>query len=86
MKINPISNLNFIQNTQKGKAAEPKEENQVSKDKIEISSEAKIKHQEKMESEKLEAIQNKIANKFYDSDEVIGKVAEGLLKDIKASE
>jgi anti-sigma28 factor (negative regulator of flagellin synthesis) len=53
------------------------------KDKLEISNEAKLLQTNSAESKKLELIREKIANKFYDSDEVLGKVADKILEDIK---
>ncbi|PJA96756.1 MAG: hypothetical protein CO129_04770 [Ignavibacteriales bacterium CG_4_9_14_3_um_filter_34_10] len=78
MKINPVNNKlyytnNFdrVKNTDKNKPA----------DKIEISQEAKILQKESLKN--LEQIKQKIDSGFYNSEEVLNKVADEILKDIK---
>ena len=50
-------------------------------DKLEISSEAKVMN-EKAEASKLDVIKQKVAQKFYNSDEVLSKVADKILNEI----
>lgn len=82
MEIKPLSNNSFfnkdVVQTKKGKDVE---ENIKPKDRLELSSEAKQIKDDQLDLKKLDAIKQKIANKFYDSDEVIGKVADAILKE-----
>jgi negative regulator of flagellin synthesis FlgM len=84
MDIKGINNqYQYISNVKKNKAG--KSESESAKDKLEISGEAKVlSNSQKEEAKKLEEITEKINSKFYDSDEVIEKVADKLLKDIKS--
>ncbi len=50
-------------------------------DKLEISNEAKVMN-EKVEASKLDVIKQKVAQKYYDSDEVLNKVADKILNEI----
>jgi negative regulator of flagellin synthesis FlgM len=52
------------------------------KDKIEISSEARDLAKLELSTERLEELRTKLANGFYNSPEVLDKVAEKLSKDI----
>lgn len=52
-------------------------------DKLELSAAAKKIQKNSAETNKLEEIKEKIANKFYDNDDVINHVANAILKDIK---
>jgi len=52
------------------------------KDRIEISSEARDLAKLDLSSERLEEIRSKISGGFYDTDEVLAKVAEKISKDI----
>jgi hypothetical protein len=53
------------------------------KDKVEISEMAKQMQTEKIEIKNENLIRERIANKFYDSDEVINHVAGAILKEIE---
>jgi anti-sigma28 factor (negative regulator of flagellin synthesis) len=80
MKVNGISNTKVFINEQ---VAQKKSQNNSAieiKDKIEISKAAKERFQEVSKS-KIERIKANIANKVYDSDEVLNKVAENILKE-----
>ncbi|MBZ0198623.1 MAG: hypothetical protein K8H86_02060 [Ignavibacteriaceae bacterium] len=77
LSTNPYLNKDVVQ-TKKGKDVE---ENMKPKDRLELSSEAKQIKDDQLDLKKLDAIKQKIANKFYDSDEVIGKVADAILKE-----
>lgn len=52
------------------------------KDSLEISKEAKELHQKSEQINDLAAIREKIKTGFYNSDEVLNKVAERILKDL----
>jgi negative regulator of flagellin synthesis FlgM len=78
MKINPVNNnLYYTNNYNKVKNAEEK----LPADKIEISQEAKILQKESLKN--LEQIRQKINSGFYNSDEVLNKVADEIMKEIK---
>lgn len=53
------------------------------RDKIEISQEAKLLHSQKVDGKDLQKIKEKIASGYYNSDEVLSKVSELILKDIQ---
>lgn len=77
MKINPVNNkLFYTNNFTKTKSVEEKK----GIDKIEISSEAKILQKESLKN--LEQIKQKVSSGFYNSNEVISKVADEILKEI----
>lgn len=59
-----------------------KQSDDKGKDKIEISNEAKVLQTQLERTKDLSEIKKKIESKFYDSDEVINKVAEKILKEI----
>lgn len=62
-----------------------KSEIRSGRDKLEISDKAKVLNDAQIEeTKKIDAIKEKIESGFYDSKEVIEKVAENILKDIKA--
>ncbi|GAB4129166.1 MAG: hypothetical protein Fur0015_03010 [Ignavibacteriales bacterium] len=78
MKINPVNNkLFYTNNFNRVKSSDEKKP----VDKIEISSEAKIMQKESLKN--LEQIKQKIASGFYNSEEVLNKVADEILKEIK---
>lgn len=54
------------------------------KDSLEISKEAKELHQKSEQVNDLSAIREKIKSGFYNSDEVLNKVAERLLKELNS--
>ncbi len=78
MKIKGIGpSLNIpgaVKNTVNSKSSEKT-------DKVEISSEAK--KLKELSAQKLEKVQQKINSGFYNSDEVLKKVADAVLKDLK---
>lgn len=53
------------------------------KDTLEISDDAKILMQKEASKADLGAIREKISNGFYNSEEVLDKVAAGVLKDLE---
>lgn len=78
MKINPVNNkLYYTNNFNRVKSPEEKKPT----DKIEISNEAKIMQQESLKN--LDQIRQKINSGFYNSEEVLNKVADEILKEIK---
>lgn len=85
MQIKGISNNNpFTQNPNQVRNTESKNSGEVKdKDKIEISSAARDLAKSELGSKKLEEIKQKIENKFYNSEEVINKVADAILKELK---
>lgn len=85
MKINDLTNSAFVKNSQ-GVSKTPTQKSVGAtkiEDKIEISKEAKNKLHE-MDRQKIESIRAKIANGHYDSDDVINKVADKILSEIKS--
>lgn len=82
MEIQGISNSNYIPvHETKNVQDIPKENIESSKksDKLEISNEARILQSNESQKD-LAAIQEKIQNNFYNSDEVINKTASAILK------
>ncbi|MGE5363035.1 MAG: hypothetical protein ACM3SM_02810 [Bacteroidota bacterium] len=82
MEIQGISNSNYIPAHETKNVQEiPKENIESSKksDKLEISNEARILQSNESQKD-LAAIQEKIQNNFYNSDEVINKTASAILK------
>jgi len=57
-------------------------ETQEAKDKIEISSEAKNLSATEIGVQRLNEIYNRIDSKFYDSEDVLNKVANKLMQEI----
>ncbi len=85
MQIKGISNNSpFTQNQNQIKKPENNTSGDVKdKDKIEISSAARELAKNDLASRRLEEIKQKVATKFYDSEEVISKVADAILKELK---
>ena len=82
MEIKPLSNNPYLnKDVAQLKKGKDVEENTRAKDRLELSSEALHIKSDELDLKKLDAIKIKIANKFYDSDEVIGKVADAILKE-----
>lgn len=85
MEINRI-NSNYIRSASipKNKPAD-KTESKVG-DKIEISNEAKIMQQQNTSSVDVAAIKERINNKFYESDQVLDKVADKIIEEFEKKE
>lgn len=83
MEIKGVSNGQSF-SKEIGKPKVGQESDSPRKDKLEISEEAKLLQNNPVESKKLEIIRERIANKFYDSDEVLNIVADKILQDIKS--
>ena len=85
MQIKPLSNNNYYsdaKSTQKPKNNENNNGKSV-KDKLELSKEALSIQKSNDKETKLEEIKDKIQNNFYDKNEVINKVADKILNQIK---
>lgn len=84
MEIKGISNQNLYGPHSKSKTTVESNEVQAAKDKIEISEEARnMAKTTEISPERLEQIRNRIDSKFYSSAEVLSKVADKILKEIK---
>lgn len=82
MEIKGISNNQYFSKEVNKPKVEQENQNPA-KDKLEISEEAKLLQSKKVEDANLDAIREKIANKFYDTSEVLNKVAEKILEELK---
>ncbi len=81
MKVTGVNNnINFNNSVPKSEQVQP-DKKAVIQDKLEISNKAKELQSNKVKDP--EVIKQRIADKFYDSDEVLNKVASKVLKDIK---
>ena len=83
MNINPLSNNNnYFSKDLTGSTSESKgkSENPKVQDKLELSEEAKKIQSSKTNGKDLNAIKAKIASNFYNSNEVLNKVADKILK------
>lgn len=82
MRINGVSPNIPITNREPVQSNQPKNDvNKVSKDKIEISQEAKVLNESGL-NPKLTEIKQKIESGFYNSEEVVSKVADKIYKEI----
>ncbi len=84
MQIKPVNNSSFYTREVPGKSTDPKEqgENKI-KDKLELSEEAKNIQKSQGENSNMEKIKERIKSNFYNSPDVISKVADNILKEIK---
>ncbi len=78
MKINPVSNKTFIPAEKSVKPV--KSEVPAQKDKIEISGLAKSL--KSAGQQKIDEVKSRMDSGYYNSDQVINKVAEEILKEI----
>jgi len=89
LKVLGTNNFVGIANETVRKSEIEKKDNQGSAsakvDKLEISEQAKLMSEGKVSAKNLEEIQAKIDSGYYNSDEILSKVADGILKDIKGS-
>jgi hypothetical protein len=82
MEIKPVSgNINLVKNNIVKKQEEQKQESSP-KDRLEISSEAKTLSSASIKGKNLDEIRSRIASDYYNSDEVISKVADRILKEL----
>lgn len=81
MKISGLNPNSYIPRENRSDKSEEKVKSSKTGDKLEISSQAKLKN----ESIKNEAvIRERIESKFYDTDEVINSVADSILKELNS--
>lgn len=87
MHIKPVSNKVYIGSdvSENVKSKNEIKENKI-QDKLELSDEAKNIQKKQVPEKNLEKIKDRINNKFYESDEIINKVANEMLKDIQHDE
>ncbi|PIQ10935.1 MAG: hypothetical protein COW71_01670 [Ignavibacteriales bacterium CG18_big_fil_WC_8_21_14_2_50_31_20] len=88
MIINRVGNgiIPLADYSQKDRNA--KSTNEVAKksnDKLEISKEAKIKSTEISDTNKLTLVKERINNGFYNNSDVIGSVADSILKELRGA-
>ena len=83
MGISEVNNSGIpVQPSQARKIKDDREAEESSKDKVHVSDEARSLY-ETERSKKLSEIQNKIDQGFYSKREVIEKVADAMLQDLK---
>lgn len=84
MNIKPVSNKVFLgkETTEKVNENVEKKENNF-RDKLELSEEALNIQKNQLPDKNLDKIKDRINNKFYDSNEVLNKTADKILKEIK---
>lgn len=80
MEIKGIGNNNYIPLQDIKKVQTPASEIEKKQDKLEISNEAKIMQAKNESTKDLSLIQQKIQNKFYESDQVLNSTADAILK------
>jgi len=85
VEIRSVSNDPLITNMNQNKKVDSdlQPPQDLNKDKIEISSEGRTMATNELSSERVEQIRNKIDSNFYNSNEVLGKVADKILSEIK---
>ncbi len=83
MKINSIDNLGYVISVEKAGAKQRVNPDKNSrKDKLELSEEAKKMAQSRsgLTAERYDLIKQRIAEKFYDQDEIMQEIATRMLK------
>jgi anti-sigma28 factor (negative regulator of flagellin synthesis) len=86
----PNNYINLVSDSQKLSESESKKINAKTAsakpvDKLEISEKAKLLNEGKVSGKDLDSIRAKIESGFYNSDEILDKVADAILKEIKGS-
>ena len=87
MQIKPLSNNDYYsgaKSTQKPKS-DTNSNGKGVQDKLELSKEALSIQKSNDQETKMDEIKDKIQNNFYDKDEVVNKVADKILNQIKKS-
>ena len=79
MELKPISNSTLRTESTASSKSSKKAKSEAS-DKIEISAEAKMKSVSTTETKDLSVINQRIKDNFYNSEEVINKVATAIIK------
>ena len=83
MEIKGVTNSTYFVNSSKARKSETAA-NAVQKDKIEISDEARgLVGGSELSPERVSEIREKISSGFYNTDEVLNKVADKLRVDLK---
>ena len=84
MDIKSVSNAAYFPKDLPGNAKKtPESADNKSKDQLVLSPEAQNLQKSQSSNKNLEEIKGKISSKFYDSSEVLNKVADKVLNDIK---
>ncbi|HUX92326.1 MAG TPA: hypothetical protein VMV36_00855 [Ignavibacteriaceae bacterium] len=84
MDIKSVSNAAYFPKDLPGNTKKTQESaDNKSKDQLVLSPEAQNLQKSQTQNKSLEEIKEKINNKSYDSDDVINKVADKVLQDIK---
>lgn len=83
MDIKAITNSLYFPKEIKGKKSEGVSE-EKNKDKFVISNEAKLMQTSSLDAKRLNAIREKLENKFYDKEDVVDQVASSILKELSA--
>lgn len=81
MEIKGVTNGSFFVNPTKNQKVD--ETKLKKRDTIEISPEARNLAKAELDQQKIDEIRNKIASGFYKSEEVLSKVADKILAEIK---
>jgi len=83
MNIKPVSNKIYLGNDVPENVKSNKEikKNKI-QDKLELSDEAKNIQKKQVPEKNLDIIKARINSKYYESDKIINKVADKMLKDI----
>ena len=81
MEIKGVTNGSFFVNQTKNQKVS--DNNAKKRDTIEISTEARDLAKADLDQQKIEDIRSKIKSGFYKSDEVLNKVADKILVEIK---
>ncbi len=76
------NNLNKLHDQYKKQGSAKNVKSSGIKDKIEISEEAKLLSSQNIDGHEIEKVRSRIDNGFYNSDEVLNKVAEAILKEL----
>jgi len=82
MEIKRISNNVFFPNSTENISKKKVESSEQKQDKLEISERANQMNKTNSDSKNIEEIRNRIDSKFYDSDKVIKKISNEILKEI----
>ena len=83
MDIKPLSNnIYFPKDLPQNGKDQTKDQNPKIQDKLELSQEAQNMKKSETQGKNLDQISEKIKNNFYNSDEVINKVAEKIYNEI----
>ena len=82
MNVKSVTNNVYLQNNVENNQKRDNKETIGKADKLEISDKAKEMNKLNSKGIDIEEYQQKIANKFYDSDEVVKKISNEIIKEI----